>query len=465
MSFTEIPLPPPLACPQQEMAILGAALLKDDAAAYVAETLTPADFDFGTNRLVMSAIQALVRRGEPVDTRTVEAKLLSRDLPAPDGGWFGYLVRLADACETTKHAEGYAGKVLEYAARRRMRDAGGQITGMASDLETPIEQLVGDAGALVEAARPKRLGGGLVPAASLVPDLLDRICSEERRQGLTSGLEAIDRKVGGWETGLIILGALPSVGKTALAGAFATNAAETGAPVAFFSLEMTAAQIMARMTAARAKVNSRLFRFGGMDEFQRVAAARAAGWLGDLPLMIDDRPRLTVAEIRLEAREMQRRDGLGLVIIDHMHRAGWPAGFREPREAYTEMAAQMKSMAKELDVPVIALAQLTRDAAKRDGPPRLSDLRESGMIEAEADVVLLLHRPSYAKPEDAPDEDDPPPDVTEVIVAKNREGAVGEVRLLFWKQHSRFESLNDWHDDREAPPERAGRYGGEGWDE
>jgi replicative DNA helicase len=474
---------------EAEQALLGAILMNNRALERVSEFLRPEHFADPVHGRIYEACLSLTSRNQiatPVTLKTY----LATDAGLKELGGDAYLVRLAGSAATIINAEDYGRLVFDLHLRRALIGLGEDMVNDAfeGDLDhDAVTQIESAEQKLFDLATTGQAEGGFKSFKFTLLGAIEQAEAAHRREGklsgVTTGLRDLDQKLGGLHpSDLLILAGRPSMGKTALATNIAFSAARAlrheitpsgekkaveGAVTAFFSLEMSAEQLATRILAERAEVPSHKIRQGELshEEFERLVVVSQE--LHSLPLFIDDTPALSVAAVRTRARRLARTHGLGMIVIDYLQLLQATPGKRvENRvQEVSDITRQLKALAKELSVPVLALSQLSRSVESReDKRPQLSDLRESGSIEQDADVVMFVFREQYylerAEPGRRPDEAEDKfnsryadwhkrlEEVTrtaEVIVAKQRHGPVGTVRLFFDGQFTRFADLDDWH--------------------
>jgi replicative DNA helicase len=446
------------------------------------EILRPDDFYREAHQRIFEAAEDLAERSEPVDLITLSDALRVRNHLEQVGG-IAYLATLADIVPTTANVEYYAQIVEHKAILRRLINVSQNITGWCYDGGEDADTIVDRAEHAIFEVGKHRMGESFVPLKQLVTDSWDSIEKAYENTSDVIGVDTGFRKFNNITTGLqpsdfIIIAARPSMGKTAFALSIATNAAHAARrrkqpfAVAIFSLEMSKEQLALRMITSEARVNSHRLRTGRLHGEDWGRIANAVESLSELSIYIDDTTDISPMQMRAKCRRLAATDNLGLVIIDYLQLIRSTGRTENRNQEITAIARSLKAMAKELKVPVVALSQLSRAVERRDDrKPMLSDLRDSGSIEAEADLVAFLYREDYYKKKDArelskgdtqPEEVDRdpahnppgerPPEVTEVIVAKHRNGPVGTIKLQFISNYARFENLVE---DEEEPP-----YGG-----
>lgn len=421
-----------------EMCVLGAMLLSKDAIADVVETLKIDDFYRPQHGTVYSTILDLYGRGEPADAVTVAAELVRTGEIARVGG-SPYLHTLVASVPTAAHAEYYARIVKEKATLRRLVEAGTRIVQLGFQGEGEIDSLVDRAQAEVYDITERRTADDYQPLSNLMGDALAEIEAIGSRGGqmvgVPTGFADLDDITNGLHPGqLIMVAARPSVGKSTLALDFARAASiKHGLNSVFFSLEMARNEIVMRLLSAEAQVALHHMRSGTMGDADWDRLARKMSAVSEAPLFIDDSPNLTMNEIRAKCRRLKQRNDLRLVVIDYIQLMTSGKRVESRQQEVSEFSRQLKLLAKELEVPVIALSQLNRGPEQRtDKKPMLSDLRESGSLEQDADVVILIHR------EDLYDRESPKAGEADLIIAKHRNGPTGNVTVAFQGHYSRF---------------------------
>jgi len=442
-----------------EQATLGAMLMEREAIARVVSILQPADFYGQVHRLIFEAIMGLFDRGEPVDVVTLSTHLRDRGA-LDDVGGMPYLMALLDAVPTAANVERYAGTVRAKATLRGLISAAQQITAVAHDSTHNVEEAVDECERLIFSVGERQVAQAFVPLKQLITESYDRIEKlsqvHEPGTGLHSGFSDLDQVTSGFQrSDLIILAARPSMGKTALAMNIATHVAVREAfPVAVFSLEMAREALAMRLLCSEARVNQQNVRLGFVEDEDLHRLAQASELLYNAPVYIDDTASMTVLEMRGKARRLEAElGGLGLIVVDYLQLLSGHGRYENRTQEISQIARGLKSLARELRVPVLALSQLSRAVEMRTVKrPMLSDLRESGSIEAEADVVMFIYRPSYYGEDEMVNAKYPRDDttVTELIIAKQRNGPTDTVRLAWLGSYVRFERREEM---REIPEE------------
>ena len=430
-----------------EQAVLGAMLMDADAVMRAAEYVDDTMFYREGNRRIYRAMITLAERGEVVDPLTLANELTRKGELDASGGkdYIGFLV---DAVPTAANIEYHAKIVREKALMRRLIEASTLTVSEAFEGSERAEDLLDRAEQRIFELAQDRDQEGFTRIKELLWPTMERIealhGSGSSITGVPSGFTDLDDLTAGFQkSDLVIVAARPSMGKTAFTLNIAQYAAlEANVPVAFFSLEMSKDSLVQRMLTAEARIDAQRLRRGMLrdDDFPRLA--RAAGILGSAPVWIDDTPGITVLEMRSKARRLKAENGIGIVIVDYLQLMQGPSGVENRQQEISIISRGLKALAKELDVPVIALSQLSRAPEQRAGEgkrPQLSDLRESGAIEQDADLVMFLYRQEmYDGPVDK--DGNSIEGRAEVIVGKQRNGPTGIVNLHFHKQYTRFEN-------------------------
>ncbi|MCI8909399.1 MAG: replicative DNA helicase [Oscillibacter sp.] len=433
-----------------EQAVLGSMLINPDCVKDVMEKLRPADFYLRQNREIFETIYSMFVYGKPIDGITVCGEM--EKTGTYDGQTTrSYLAQLMEITPTSANVMEYAAIVRDKALLRGVAQAAAEITAM-------VQEGVGEAAEILEAAEQKVYGvrrgqsaQDMVPLRQVLPEVLDRLSemseSENHLPGVSTGLSAVDQKITGLNNSdLILLAGRPGMGKTSLGLNFALNVARgTRKTVAIFSLEMSREQLTTRLLSSEALVENGRLKTGNLRETDWEKIAGAATVLNQLDVRIDDNPLLSVADMNAKCR---RLDNLALVVIDYLQlmtsAGGQSRGSENRQQVVSDISRMLKIMAKELNVPVVCLSQLSRANEKReDKRPMLSDLRESGAIEQDADIVLFLYRDDYYN------EDSEKHNIAECIVAKNRHGETGKVELRWMPEYTTFSTLDTRYDDED----------------
>jgi len=424
-----------------EQSALGGMLLSKDAVADVVEAVRGVDFYLPKHEVIFEAVLSLYSHGEPTDVVAVTDELTKTGQLQRAGG-ADYLHTLTGLVPTAANAGYYASIVAEKAVLRRLVEAGTRIVQMGYASEGEVTDLVNNAQAEIYAVTGDAESEDYVPLVSAIESAVDEIESASGRDGemtgVPTGFRELDELTNGLHAGqLIIVAARPGLGKSTLALDFARAASVKGRkPAIFFSLEMGRNEIATRLLAAEASIPMHVLRKGSMEQqdWNRLAETRSR--IADAPLYIDDSPNMTLVEIRAKCRRLSQRGGLSMVIIDYLQLMTSGKKVESRQQEVSEFSRALKLLAKELQVPVIALSQLNRGPEQRsDKKPQLSDLRESGSLEQDADIVILLHR------EDAYERDHPRAGEADLIVAKHRNGRQDTVSVAFSGAFSRFSDM------------------------
>lgn len=433
---------------EAEQSVLGGLLLENEALDKIADILASADFYRHDHRLIFAHIGKLIEHNRPADIVTVAESLESSAELSGVGG-IAYLGALAQNTPTAANIRRYAEIVRERAVMRKLVEVG---SGIAESAYSPqgrdAQQLLDEAEAKIFqiAEGGKRSSEGFVDIKILLPQVADRIDQLFQRDnpndvtGVPTGFSDLDSMTSGFQPGdLVIVAGRPSMGKTAFSLNIAENVAlDTGLPVAVFSMEMAATQLAMRMIGSVGRLDQHRMRTGRLEDEDWVRLTTALGRLNDAPIFIDEGAGLSSFDVRARARRLHRQCGkLGLIVVDYLQLMSAPAGRQGENRAteISEISRSLKALAKELDVPVVALSQLNRSVEQRpDKRPVMSDLRESGAIEQDADLILFIYR------DEVYNSDSPDKGTAEIIIAKQRNGPIGRVRLTFLGEHTRFEN-------------------------
>ena len=425
---------------EAEEALLGSALLSRDAVSRLMEEVRPADFYSPSNQTVYEAMKGLFDTGKPIDTVTV-SELIFKDSKNSTSINASYIARLVDNVPSSANFERYIEIVLEHSHRRKLLKASGRIELLAMAMDKEIHSVLDEAEQTIFTASDDAIGDGLVGVTDVLEAAIERIEEIENRGTGLSGLPTyftdLDNYLSGLQEGnLAVIASRPSMGKSSLALNIGTNVAKDGKVVAFFSLEMTKEELVQRVLFSEAKVTSGDARKGqlGPEKWSRVV--EAASKVNNLPLYFDDAPVITVTDIRAKSRRLKSAKNLDLIIVDYLQLMQSSSGDNRQQEI-AEISRNLKNLARELKVPILALSQLNRAAeAREDKRPRLGDLRESGAIEQDADIVMMLYRDDYYNP------GTDVPGVAEVNIVKNRSGMTGKVELFFSKEFTQFSNYS-----------------------
>lgn len=426
-----------------EQAVLGSMLLDRDTISQVEELLNANDFYRKPHGLIFTAIVDIMERGEPVDMITVIDELRNQGNLERIGG-SSYIASLASSVPTASNAMYYSRIVEQKSVLRRLIEAGTKIATLGYETDSPVEELVDQSEKLVFTIAQQRVMTDFADTKNLVTEAYEKIDNlfhnKRLTTGVRSGFEGIDQLTSGFQSSdLVIIAARPSVGKTS----FCLNMAESVTlreklPIAIFSLEMSKEQLIQRMICSQARVDAQKVRTGFLSNEDIERISNVIPDLYAAPLYIDDTPGITLLEIRIKARRLKMDKGLSLIIVDYLQLMSSKKRSENRVQEISEMTRGLKNLARELHVPVIAVSQLSREVEKRESKkPQLSDLRESGTIEQDADTVIMLYREDIYKKK----AEDGPTGLVEAIIAKQRNGPIGTIKLKFIPEHTRFENL------------------------
>jgi replicative DNA helicase len=428
-----------------EASLLGAVLIDSDAIVKIADQLAAEDFYDERHQRIYEAVKQLYDKHSPIDVLTLTDQLKANGLIDMVGG-ASYLSELTNYVPTAAHIEQYAGIVSQKALRRRLIKSSQEIVSLGFDETKNLQELIEQAEASLFQTSERYVGQNIVSLEEILGDSFERLDElhkdKGKIRGVPTGFRDLDNMLAGLQrSDLFILAGRPSMGKTALvlnlAHSIATKAQET---VLFFSLEMSKEQLVDRLLAMESGVDAWNLRTGNLSDTDFEKIGQAMGTLSEAPMFIDDTPGITVSDLRTKARREAHRRPIGLIIIDYlqlMSGGGRYGGEGNRVQEISEISRGLKGIARELNVPLIALSQLSRSVESRSPQiPQLSDLRESGSIEQDADVVAFLYREDYYNPETERK------GITDLFIKKHRNGPIGGVELYFDKQRQRFRSLD-----------------------
>jgi replicative DNA helicase len=433
--------------PEAEAACLGALLLAPAAIPEVIQFIRPDDFYNGRNRRVFAAILALYNKGDAIDLITVTDELKAEgELEAAGGA--SHVTALSSAVPTSANVAYYARIVQDCSIRRRLAKIASQIIARAQDDSVDARQTIEEAEQQILDVTNERYSGSYVPVREIIPETIATIekhyRTKESYTGVPTGFPDLDNLTSGFQTSeFIVIGARPSVGKTALALSMAANISiRIGKPVGFFTLEMSRHAIGQRLLSSEARLDSRRLRTGMLKPSDFTSITDAAARIYDAPLFVEDSPNMSILDLRAMARRMRLQDRVEILFVDYLTLVSSENRELARHEQIAEISRSLKALARELEIPIVALSQVRRETEGKQ--PSLADIRESGSIEQDADVVIFLHRERHLGRDAA--EDDSGDVETELIVAKQRNGPVGTVKIAFVPRYTRFESLS-----RETP--------------
>lgn len=443
---------PPQAIDLEEV-VLGAMMIDKKGVDDIIDILHAEVFYKEAHQFIFDAIHTLFEDGQPIDLLTVSNQLKRSQKLDKAGGEF-YLVQLTQKVSSSAHIEFHARIILQKYIQRSLIKISNEIIEDAYDETTDVFDLLDNAEAKLYEVTQRNLKRSTETAQNLVIEAkkrIEEIANKEGLSGIPSGFTKVDKLTSGWQpSDLIIIAARPGMGKTALTLSMARNiAVEHSIPVAFFSLEMSSVQLITRLISSETGLNSEKLRTGDLEKHEWEQLNVKVKRLEKAPLFIDDTPSLSIFDLRAKARRLASQHGIKLIMVDYlqlMTAGGSQKGGNREQEIST-ISRNLKALAKELDVPVIALSQLSRAVETRGGSkrPLLSDLRESGAIEQDADIVSFIYRPEYYKIEEWDDEEHTPTEgQAEFIVAKHRNGGLDEIKLRFIGKLGKFENLEDY---------------------
>lgn len=434
---------------EAEQAVLGSMLLDRDAVSSALEVLKPDDFYREENKLIFDAILNLYNRSEPIDLITVKDELISLGKFEVCGG-LEYIADLPEKVPTTANVDQYIKIVEEKSILRRLIKTSNELVNLGYDQSLEVDEIIEKAEKNVFDLLQNRNQKGYTPIKDILVETvaqLEKLYNQKQHiTGIPTGFSDLDYKTAGLHgSELILVAARPAMGKTAFALNIATNAAvRAKVPVAIFSLEMSKEQLTTRILSSEAMIDSNKLKTGKMEEEDWIKLSEGLEPLSEADIYIDDTPGISITEIRAKARKLKLEKNIGLIVIDYLQLVSGSGnrknGSRE--QEISEISRSLKILAKELNVPVIALSQLSRapEQRKDDHRPMLSDLRESGAIEQDADIVMFLYRDDYYNP------DSDNKNIAEVILAKHRGGSTGTVELLWLGSFTKFANIERYRD-------------------
>jgi len=422
---------------EAEEAVIGSLLIDPEALFRVTPFLKSDDFYIQKNAWIYDAILALHERREPIDFVTLCDELEHQEQLEEIGGT-AYITRLINAVPSAIHVESYGHIVEQSAVRRRLISAASQIAQLAYQEAEEIDLTVDQAEQALFTVSQRRITRDLAPIQEVIRRYYDRIeylyAHQGEPLGVPTGYTDIDRLLGGLQrSDFIIIAARPSVGKTSLCLSIARNAARHGQRVAIFSLEMSSAQIVQRIVSAETGIGTQRLRLGNLREDEWPLFVQATGKLADLPVYIDDTPSISVLQLRTKARRLHAEHGLDLILVDYLQLMTGDVRSENRVQEVSYISRSIKALARELDLPVVTASQLSRAVEQRtDKRPILADLRDSGSLEQDADVVMFIYRDELYNP------DTEKQNIADIIVSKHRNGPTGTVQLFFRKRLAQF---------------------------
>ncbi len=433
---------------EAEASVLGSLLLDKEAIVKIADTLSPSDFYKEAHKIIYEAILELFEKREPIDLVTLSNKLESSGKLTEVGG-ASYLTALANSVPTAAHIIHYAQIVQHKATLRKLISAASEITNLAFDEEKDINFILDKSEQLLFSVSQRYLRENFIPIKAVLTESFERIDKLHKDKGVLRGIPTgffeLDNILAGLQPAdLIILAGRPSMGKSALALNIAAHVAcREHIPVGIFSLEMSKEQLIDRLLCSEAGVDSWKMRTGNLsdDDFPKIG--QAMGLLSEAPIFVDDSPNTTIMEMRAKARRLQAEQGLGLLVVDYLQlmESRYTADVNRVQEI-SEISRSLKALARELNVPVLTLSQLSRAVEQRSPKiPQLADLRESGSIEQDADVVMFIYREDYYEPKTERR------NIADIFIKKHRNGPTGQVELYFKSEQMKFENLERRHNE------------------
>ena len=428
---------------EAEASVLGSLMLDRNAIVRVADFLRPEDFYLDHHAQVYRAALNLYDRADPLDLLTLAAELERMRVLERIGGQ-AFLAELQSSVPTAANVEYYGHLIEEGATKRKLITAGGRITALGFDEGTPADDALDAAESVIFGIAEGRITQDFIPLKDILKETWDQIEAIHKDQSIVSGVPSgfadLDAKTGGFQkSDLIIVAARPGVGKTSLCLGIAQNASiQYKIPVAIFSLEMSEQQLVTRLLCSEASVDSYRLRTGLLKDAEWPRIAQAMGALSEAQIYIDDAPNVSVMEMRTKARRLKSANNLGLIIVDYLQLMHGRSAENRVQEV-SDISRSLKSLARELQIPIIACSQLSREPEKRpDHRPQLADLRESGSIEQEADLVLFIYRERFYNDNVAEDKRN----IAEIILAKHRNGPTGKIELMFIDEQTKFANLD-----------------------
>jgi replicative DNA helicase len=435
---------------EAEASLLGAVLIDQDAIVKIADIITAQDFYDVKHQRIYEAIQKLYEKRSPIDVLTLADQLKNNGYLDMVGGP-AYLTELTNFVPTAAHVEQYADIVAQKALRRRLITASQEISGLGYDESSNLRELIEEAETRLFNISQQHVKQSIVSIESILAESFERLDDlhkdKKKIRGVPTGFRDMDNILAGLQrSDLFILAARPSMGKTALALNLAHNVAvQSKEPVLLFSLEMSKEQLVDRLLSMESGVDAWALRTGQLTDNDFEKIGQAMGTLSEAPIYIDDSPGITVSDMRTKARREAHQRPLGLIIVDYlqlMSGGGRYADSGNRVQEISEISRGLKGIARELNVPLIALSQLSRSVESRTPQiPQLADLRESGSIEQDADVVAFIYREEYYNPETDRKK------ITDILIKKHRNGPTGGVELYFDNEKQRFRSLDTRHDN------------------
>lgn len=426
---------------EAEISVLGSILLDKDAIIKVADVLNPSDFYKGAHAIIYKAMFELYEKGEPIDLVTLSNKLEAEKLTEKIGG-ASYLASLANSVPSAAHALNYAKIIADKATLSKLIKTANEIEAICYEGSDDIAAILDKAEEKIFLVSQKHTRDNFIPIKSILENSFERLDelhkNKDKMRGIPTGFTSLDNILAGLQNSdLIIIAGRPAMGKSSLALNIAQHVAvKEGVPVAIFSLEMSKDQLGDRILSSEAGVDSWKLRTGNLsdDDFPKIGEAMAA--LSDAPIFLDDTPNINALEIKTKARRLQAEHGLGLIVVDYLQLMQG-RGQENRVQEISEISRALKALAREIDIPVIAISQLSRALEARPSKiPQLADLRESGSIEQDADVVLMIYREDYY------DTDTERKNLADILIRKHRNGPIGSVELFWQPERMQFRNLD-----------------------
>lgn len=435
-----------------EESVLGGILLDNDAINVAIERLRPEDFYRASHRNIFAAMVALIEKREPIDVVTLCAQLRSMGL-LDDSGGVDNVSRLTTLVPSAANVGFYAKTVKDMALRRRVIHEASEVISEAFEVRGEVDEFLDTMEKRILDVSENRVHQSFYKVSDVVQDsikLIEKLYDEKQPvTGVPTGFEDLNRITAGFQpSDLLIVAARPAMGKTALVLTISQWVGiHEKRPVAIFTLEMSKEQIVLRMLCAEARVSNSKVRTGHLGERDFPKLVDAASKLADAPIFIDDTPAISITELRAKARRLHRENKLAMVVVDYLQLVRSPAYAHSREQEISDISRSLKALAKELGIPVVALSQLNRSVESRnDKRPMMADLRESGAIEQDADIIMFIYR------DEVYNEASADKGIAELIIGKHRNGATGTVRLAFFPEFTRFDSLVERDDLGETPP-------------
>jgi replicative DNA helicase len=434
---------------EAEASLLGALLIDSDAIVKIADNLGTQDFFDAKHQRIYEAITQLYEQRQAIDVLTLADKLKNNGYLDAVGG-AAYLTELTNFVPTAAHVEQYADIVAQKAMRRRLIAASKEISGLGYDESKQLRDLIETAESRLFEVSQQHIRQNVIGLEAILAESFDRLDDlhkdKQKIRGVPTGFKDLDNMLAGFQpSDLIVMAARPSMGKTALQLNFAHKIAQTGQPVLIFSLEMSKEQLVDRLLAMESEVNAWSLRTGNLTDADFEKIGHAMGALSEAPIFIDDSPNLTVSDLRTKARREAHQRPLGLIIVDYLQLMSGSSRYGSEGnrvQEISEISRGLKGVARELNVPVLALSQLSRSVESRSPQiPQLADLRESGSIEQDADVVMFIYREEYYNPETDRKK------LADILIKKHRNGPTGGIELYFDSEKQRFRSVDTRHSD------------------